>query len=266
MPAEQMPVEGDAARLEQVFVNLLTNAAKYTDPGGRIALAGEITENETVVRVRDNGIGIPAELLPQVFELFRQLNPSLHRGEGGLGIGLNIVKNLVELHGGSVAVASDGPGRGSEFVVCLPRAIEQLPAPDRNALPGGESLARKDPLRVMIVEDNVDIAHSMVALVRHLGHGVELAHDGHSALALAERFSPQVALLDIGLPGMNGLELAHALRENERLRSAYLIALTGFGQAEDRRRSLEAGFDEHLVKPLSFARLKQILDRYVPRS
>ncbi len=265
LPQEPMSIEGDAARLEQVFVNLLTNAAKYTDPGGQITVAAELTDQETIVRVRDTGIGIPPDLLPQVFELFRQLNPSLHRGEGGLGIGLNIVKNLVELHDGSVAAASAGPHRGSEFVVRLPRVSPKLPAPHDDAPDVAGPVARSEPLRVMVVEDNVDIAHSMVALVRHLGHEVELAHDGNAALAAAERFVPQVALLDIGLPGMNGLELAHAFRQDQQLRSAFLVALTGFGQAEDRRRSLEAGFDEHLVKPLNFARLKQMLDRFVPR-
>ncbi|MEX2142660.1 MAG: PAS domain S-box protein [Pirellulales bacterium] len=265
MPNEFMPVEGDAARLEQVFVNLLTNAAKYTEEGGQIAVTAELSPSEAVVRVRDNGIGIRSDLLPQVFELFRQLNPSLHRAEGGLGIGLNIVKNLVELHGGSVAAASEGPHRGSEFVVRLPR-MTQPSLPSRQEPPSEPvTTTRQAPLRVMVVEDNADIAHSMVALVRHLGHEVELAHDGKAALAVAQRFLPQIALFDIGLPGMNGLELAQAFRQDDRLRSAFLVALTGFGQAEDRRRSLEAGFDEHLVKPLNFARLQQMLDRFAPR-
>jgi CheY-like chemotaxis protein len=242
----------------------LTNATKYTDEGGQIAVVAELTSTEVVVRVRDNGIGIRADLLPQVFELFRQLNPSLHRAEGGLGIGLNIVKNLVELHGGSVAAASDGANRGSEFVVRLPRMTQPSPPARQAPALAAAPTTRHGPLRVMVVEDNADIAHSMVALVRHLGHEVELAHDGNAALEIAQRFSPQVALLDIGLPGRNGLELAHAFRQDERLRSAFLVALTGFGQAEDRRRSLEAGFDEHLVKPLNFARLQQMLDRFTP--
>jgi PAS domain S-box-containing protein len=265
MPEEPIPVEGDAARLEQVFVNLLTNAAKYTEQGGQIAVVAELNETEAVVRVRDNGIGIRADLLPQVFELFRQLNPSLHRAEGGLGIGLNIVKNLVELHGGTVSATSEGPHRGSEFVVRLPRMTQPSHSSRHGSPTAPVAAARHAPLRVMVVEDNADIAHSMVALVRHLGHEVELAHDGTAALELAQRFSPHVALFDIGLPGMNGLELAQAFRQDDQLRSAFLVALTGFGQSEDRRRSLEAGFDEHLVKPLSFARLQQLLNRFTLR-
>jgi CheY-like chemotaxis protein len=256
MPDAPLAVAGDAARLEQVFVNLLTNAAKYTDEGGRMTVAGQLTDGEAVVRVRDTGMGIRPDQLPQVFELFRQLSPSLHRAEGGLGIGLNIVKNLVELHGGTVTAHSEGPHQGSEFAVRLPRLLEasllKSPADSQPELRVGR-------LRVLVVEDNADIAHSMAALIRHLGHQVELAHDGSSALALAESFLPQVAFVDIGLPLVSGLELAESFRRNERLQSAYLVALTGFGQAEDRRRSLAAGFDEHMVKPLSFDRLQQTL-------
>jgi two-component system CheB/CheR fusion protein len=259
MPETPLPVAGDPARLEQVFVNLLTNAAKYTDEGGRLTVVGELTDGGVVVRVRDTGIGIRPDLLPQVFELFRQLSPSLHRAEGGLGIGLNIVKNLVELHGGTVTAHSDGPNQGSEFTVRLPRlphsADTRLPQPavdSQSYLPAGE-------LRVLVVEDNADIAHSMSALIRHLGHQAVVAHDGGTALKVAENFLPEVAFVDIGLPGLSGLELAESFRRDGRLQAVYLVALTGFGQAEDRRRSLAAGFDEHLVKPLSFDRLRQTL-------
>ncbi len=259
LPHEPMRIEGDAARLEQVFVNLLTNAAKYTDAGGTIRVVGELTNRESVIRVCDTGVGIPAELLPQVFELFRQLNPSMHRSEGGLGIGLNIAKNLVELHGGSISARSEGPNCGSEFVVRIPRLwpMQQAGPADAPKRPHEES---KTPRRVLVVEDNTDIAHSMVALVRHLGHDVELADSGDAALEIARRFCPHIAFLDIGLPGMNGLELATAFRNDDRLRPVFLVALTGFGQAEDRRRSLAAGFDEHFVKPLSFDRLRKTLE------
>jgi CheY-like chemotaxis protein/two-component sensor histidine kinase len=265
MPAAPLPVAGDAARLEQVFVNLLTNAAKYTDEGGRLTVAGELTDTEAVVRVRDTGIGIRGDLLPQVFELFRQLSPSLHRAEGGLGIGLNIVKNLVELHSGCVTAHSEGPGQGSEFTVRLPRylshaaaSLPESPLDTRSDMPPGQ-------LRVLVVEDNVDIAHSMAALIGHLGHKVEVAHDGSAALEVAGRFLPQVAFVDIGLPCVSGLELAQSFRHDDRLQSIYLVALTGFGQAEDRRRSLAAGFNEHLVKPLSFDRLQQTLNHAAMR-
>jgi two-component system CheB/CheR fusion protein len=259
MPAEPMHVAGDAARLEQVFVNLLSNAAKYTDEGGRLTVVGALTASEAVVCVRDNGIGVRVDLLPQVFDLFRQLSPSLHRAEGGLGIGLSIVKNLVEMHGGTVIAQSEGPGRGSQFTVRMPRLWQTdlaiLP-PDRANPPVAISAGK---LRVLVVEDNPDIAHAMSALIRHLGHEVEVAHDGSAALAAAAVFLPQVAFVDIGLPGVSGLQLAETFRRDDRLRSAFLVALTGFGQSEDRRRSLAAGFDEHLIKPLSFERLQQAL-------
>jgi CheY-like chemotaxis protein len=252
-------VAGDAARLEQVFVNLLSNAAKYTDEGGRLTVIGELTDVESIVRICDTGIGIRSDLLPHVFELFRQLSPSLHRAEGGLGIGLSIVKNLVELHGGTVTAQSDGLNRGSEFTVRLPRLVEPVlvslpPAADNppTTIPAGK-------LRVLVVEDNVDIAHAMSSLIRHLGYEVESAHDGSAALAIAGDFLPHLAFVDIGLPGVSGLQLAESFRRDDRLRSVFLVALTGFGQTEDRRRSLAAGFDEHLVKPLSFARLQQAL-------
>jgi CheY-like chemotaxis protein len=255
---EALMVEGDFARLEQVFVNLLSNSAKYTDDGGQISIVADQTEAQVNVRIRDSGIGIDREMLPVIFELFRQLTPTLYRAEGGLGIGLNVVKNLVELHGGSVDVSSDGTGTGSEFVVRLPR----LNRPVVPRLTGVNPSPQSPPaaaFKVLVVEDNADIAHSMLALIRHLGHTVELASDGDAAFSLAKQFLPDVAIVDIGLPGMTGLELAQAFRSQDALRSTYLIALTGFGQAEDRRRSKDAGFDEHLVKPLNFGRLQELL-------
>jgi CheY-like chemotaxis protein len=259
MPAEPMQVAGDTARLEQVFVNLLSNAVKYTDAGGRLTVVGELTASEAVVCVSDTGVGIRPDLLQQVFELFRQLSPSLHRAEGGLGIGLSIVKNLVEMHGGTVIAQSEGLGRGSEFTVRLPRLVQ----PDLASLPAAaadpQSTIPVGKLRVLVVEDNPDIAYAMSGLIRHLGHEVEVAHDGSAALAVAGNFLPQVAFVDIGLPGVSGLQLAESFRRDDRFRSVFLVALTGFGQTEDRRRSLAAGFDEHLVKPLSFERLQEAL-------
>jgi PAS domain S-box-containing protein len=263
LPDQPVYVNGDAARLEQVVVNLLTNAAKYTDESGTIKLSlNSDQEGHAEVRIRDNGIGISPEMLPQIFEMFRQLNPSLHRAEGGLGIGLSVVKSLVELHGGSVVALSDGVGRGSEFVVLLPLSESQQAAWNRPAnispscSPGG--------LRVLVVEDNVDVAHTVMALLAQAGHKVEVTYDGPSALSAVHSFHPQVAFLDIGLPGMSGLELASAFRNDPELREIRLIALTGFGQAEDRRRSMEAGFDEHLVKPVSYSKLNEVLAAYAP--
>jgi CheY-like chemotaxis protein len=208
--------------------------------------------------VRDNGIGIPPELLSQAFHMFAQLNPSIDRAEGGLGIGLNVVKTLVELHGGRVEAHSDGPGYGTEFVVRLPATAPPQPQvkPSKDA-DGHQGVT--EPARVMVVEDNPDIARVMVALLRRCGHEPCVAYDGLTALKLAHQFHPQVALLDIGLPGISGHDLARRLREDDELRDMRLVALTGYGQEEDRRRSREAGFDEHLTKPVSLARLREVL-------
>ncbi len=263
MPDHSVYVEGDAARLEQVVVNLLMNAAKYTDQDGKIEIllrsGNEVEQAE--LRIRDNGIGISPEMLPQIFELFRQLNPSLHRAEGGLGIGLSVVKSLVELHGGSVVALSDGVGYGSEFVVLLPNSSRQPTAAWHHPI----SVPSRKPargLRLLVVEDNVDVARTIVALLSQAGHQVELAYDGPSALSAVHSFRPHVAFLDIGLPGMSGLELAGVFRNDPKLCRIYLVALTGFGQAEDRCRSLEAGFDEHLVKPVSLATLTDVLTAF----
>jgi signal transduction histidine kinase/ActR/RegA family two-component response regulator len=258
LPERKAYVYGDAARLEQVFVNLLANAAKYTDPQGQIDVTLESGENHCAVRVRDNGIGISPEHLPLAFQMFAQLNPSIDRAEGGLGIGLTVVKTLVELHHGTVEAHSKGLGHGTEFIVSLPCA----PAPDVAIDPSsnGRPTPRPvQPARVMVVEDNPDIARVMAALVKRCGHEPCIAHDGPTALKLAHQFHPQVALLDIGLPGMSGHDLARRMREDQELRFTRLVALTGYGQEEDRRRSREAGFDEHLTKPVSLARLQAIL-------
>jgi PAS domain S-box-containing protein len=248
VPDEPVWVDGDATRLAQVVSNLLNNAAKYTEEGGRIALAAGREGDEAVLRVRDTGVGIPAEMLGQVFDLFTQVDRGLDRAQGGLGIGLTLVKSLAEMHGGRVTAHSEGAGRGSEFVVRLPA----LPGPPRTAEGGtARSPDRPDvpPRRVLVVDDNVDAAQTLALMLRALGHEVRTAHDGPAALREAELLRPEVVLLDIGLPRMDGYEVARRLRETEGLGQPLLVALTGYGQEEDRRRAAAAGFDVHLVKP-----------------
>jgi PAS domain S-box-containing protein len=245
-------IDGDATRLEQVVANLLSNAAKYTEPGGRIAVAAAYGDGEVVLRVRDDGIGIAPEMLPRVFDLFAQAERSLARIQGGLGIGLTIVKRLVELHGGRVEASSDGLGTGAEFVVRLPATL--VPTIAADAREGTAASATGDDhaegTRVLVVEDNVDAADSLGALLEVLGHHVQIANDGPRALDLARAHPPDLMLVDIGLPGMDGYEVAREIRRDPRLRHVVLVALTGYGREEDRTRALEAGFDRHLVKPV----------------
>jgi PAS domain S-box-containing protein len=256
LPREPLLVEGDATRLAQVVSNLLNNAAKYTPEGGHIGLTVEPRPGEAVVRVRDDGVGIPAELLPQVFDLFTQGDRSLARSEGGLGIGLTLVKSLVEMHGGSVEAHSDGPGQGSELVV-------RLPTLGREPAEGGEGGPSRSPpsgsRRVLVVDDNVDAAESLAILLRTWGHEVLTTHDGLAAVKAAEQVRPEVILLDIGLPRMDGYEVARRLRERADMRDVLLVALTGYGQEEDRRRAEEAGFDAHLTKPADPTALQRLL-------
>jgi CheY-like chemotaxis protein len=256
-PAGPVWLVADAARLEQVLANLLNNAAKYTEEGGRIGLEVALEDREVVIRVRDTGIGIPAEMLPRVFDLFVQADRSLDRSQGGLGIGLTLVKSLVELHGGRVEARSGGPGQGSEFTVRLPLGAEN---PEEAPAPAAERAGSNGrPLRVLVVDDNVDAAASLALLLEAYGHAVQTAHDGRAALALAADFVPQVVLLDIGLPGLDGYAVARQLRRQPGLEGAMLVALTGYGQEEDRRRSREAGLDRHLVKPVDPAELERLL-------
>jgi PAS domain S-box-containing protein len=256
LPAAPLWVVGDATRLAQVLANLLTNAAKYTPDGGRIELLIEAKPGEAVLRVRDNGVGIAAELLPQVFDLFTQGDRSLARSEGGLGIGLTMVKSLTEMHRGCVAAFSEGPGRGSEFVVRLP-TVAAGPTDAAEKRPGREAAPRR---RVLVVDDNLDAAESLAMLLRLEKHTVHTAHDGPAALLEAEAFRPEVVLLDIGLPRMDGYEVARRLREELGLKAALLVAVTGYGQEEDRRRSEEAGFDAHLTKPADLATVQRLLN------
>ncbi len=252
---QPLPLDADPTRLVQVFANLVNNASKYTDSGGHIALAVAADAGEAVVRVRDDGMGMSSELLARAFDLFVQETRSLDRAQGGLGIGLTMVRTLVKLHGGSVRAFSDGPGRGSEFVVRLPLAARSE-APATRETPSTIPDAGR-PLRVLLVDDNVDAANAMGYLLELLGHQVTLAYDGPGALAAAEASPPELVLLDIGLPGMDGYAVAARLRAAGH-DHATLVALTGYGQDEHLRRSSEAGFDHHLVKPLDFAVLGEI--------
>ena len=260
LPDEPLWVQADVARLTQVVTNLLNNAAKYTDEGGRIALAVGRQGPEAVLRVRDTGVGIPADLLPRLFEPFTQGECSGERGQAGLGLGLAVVRKLVEMHGGGVQAVSEGPGRGSEFVVRLP-----LLPPDRcKPAPTPEKQSRQagtPPRRVLIVDDNRDAADSLAVLLKLAGHEVRVAYDGPSALAEAPNFRPDVVLLDIGLPRMDGCEVARRLRQQPGMENVLLVALTGFGQEQDRRRSHEAGFNAHCVKPVDFEVLQAVLAR-----
>jgi PAS domain S-box-containing protein len=258
LPPEPVWLDADQIRLEQVVVNLLINAAKYSDQASRISVTAGRERDKAVLRVRDTGMGIPPDLLPHVFELFTQADRSLDRSQGGLGIGLKLVQKLVELHGGTVEARSEGVGRGSEFVVTLP-VLEEHPRSG-----GVEDTARAPrradtPLRILVVDDNVDSAESLRLLLAMSGHQVETIHSGLAVPEAAGASRPDVILLDIGLPGLNGYQVAERLRETPDLRDVVLVALTGYGQEEDRRRSMQAGFDHHVVKPVDHEQLAALL-------
>jgi len=267
VPPGALGVRGDPVRLAQVFANLLNNAAKYTDRGGRIDLGVERAGRELVVSVRDTGMGIRPEMLRRVFEMFTQADGARDRAPGGLGIGLTLVRRLVELHGGRVEARSEGPGCGSEFIVRLPAApaVDEAngPADGRDGAAVAVSVApatgASRSLRVLVVDDNHDAADSLALLLRLSAGEVRVAHSGQEALELLGGYRPDVALLDIGMPGMSGYELAARIRRRPELQPIVLIALTGWGQDDDRRRSHEAGFDHHLVKPVAPRTLQSLL-------
>jgi signal transduction histidine kinase len=256
LPKAPVWLEADPARLNQVITNLLTNAARYSNDDGQIWLRAECQGAAVSVQVRDTGIGIPADMLDRVFELFTQVDSS--RGstaQGGLGIGLTLARSLVELHGGTITAASPGPGQGSEFTVRLP----VLTHPDSKTQTDAPRGAPQRPLRVLVVDDNQDGADSLACLLRLQGHEVRTARDGPSALVAAQADAPEVVLLDIGLPGMDGYEVARSLRQQFGPDGVRLVAVTGYGQLEDRRRSQCAGIDHHLVKPVDLESLQTIL-------
>ena len=257
MPEDPIYLDGDMVRLAQVLSNLLNNAAKYTERGGRVRLSVERQASEAVVIVADSGVGIPAHMLPRVFEMFTQVDRSLERSQGGLGIGLSLVQRLVALHGGSVEARSDGNNLGSTFIVRLPvlSSLDGTKPPDAD-VPTVSPMSRR---RMLVVDDNRDSAHSLAMLLDVMGHQTQTAHDGVEALDMAEKFRPDVALLDIGMPKLNGYEVCRRIREQEWGKGMLLVAVTGWGQAEDKRLSLEAGFDSHLVKPLDTIALEKLL-------
>jgi len=268
LPYEPTRVEADLTRMTQVLLNLLNNAAKYTPEGGHIWLTVEHGNDEVVFRVRDDGVGIPAEMLPKVFELFSQSAQTLDRAEGGLGIGLTLARRLTEMHGGTVAAFSDGPGKGSEFVVRIPLLTNPSPiAASALSKPATDGQAGKSGRKqVLVVDDNRDAANTMALLLRKWGHEVSLAYDGHEALTAAETHKPDLILLDIGLPGRDGYEVARLIRSQPELAGATIVALTGYGMEKDRERSQAAGFDEHIIKPVDFARLRELLKTLKSRS
>lgn len=262
--AGDLHLRGDATRVAQVLANLLTNAAKYTAPGGDIRVTAEREADTLVIRVRDDGIGIAPEMLPRVFELFVQERQDADRAHGGLGLGLSIVRSLVTLHGGTVEAHSEGLGKGSELVVRLPAL--RADAPDRASASGRPPAAARRAPHVLIVDDNEDAAEMLSLALAHSGYVTRVAHDGPQALHAAEDFPADVAVLDIGLPVMDGYELARRLRAHAALSRVRLVALTGYGQSDDVRRAKEAGFDEHLVKPVELARLDAVFARLLAES
>ena len=260
LPTEPIWLHGDLVRLEQVLGNLLSNAAEYTEQGGRVWLTVEVAPPHVVIRVRDTGVGIDAALLPRIFDLFSQAQRSLDRSQGGLGVGLALVRRVTELHGGTVEAHSQ-LGQGSEFVVRLPMLATAAPQPQPPTEPVRSTKRR---LRVLVVDDDVDTALALETLLCSWGHEVRTAHDGTAAVQAAVDYRPEVVLLDIGLPGLNGYQVARRLRREPGLENTVLVAVTGYGQASDRKASLEAGFNHHLTKPARLEQLAEILASVPP--
>jgi two-component system CheB/CheR fusion protein len=260
LPSEPIEVEGDLTRLVQIFANLLSNAAKYTPPGGDIRVQAVRHQSEVIVSVRDSGIGLDPGHIDKLFELFSQIDPEAEASAGGLGIGLALVKGLVERHRGTVIAHSEGPGKGSEFVVTLPTATSTAVAKERAAISRRQDGSRDRSRRLLVVDDNVDAAESMAIVLRMEGYEVRTSHDGETAIAIATDFRPQVILLDLGMPKMNGFDVARRIRREPWGQDVVLVACTGWGQPEDRRRSKAAGFDHHLVKPVSPETVVDLVD------
>jgi CheY-like chemotaxis protein len=250
LPPEPLYVHADLVRLAQVFTNLLTNAAKYTDRGGLISLTAERQEREIVVRVTDTGVGIPTEKLPRLFEMFFQVDGSLGRARGGLGIGLSLVRRLVELHGGTVKAYRAGRGKGSEFTVRLPILTEEPKAQSAHGSAGVTVAKAETARRILVVDDAPDSADALARVLQLCGNDVQTAYDGVAAVEAAERWRPDVVLFDLGMPKLNRFDACRRIREHAWGKSMVLVALTGWGQDEDKRRTKEAGFDGHLVKPV----------------
>ena len=261
LPQQPVYLEGDSVRLVQIFTNLLNNAAKYTGEGGRIDLAVDVEGPSVSIHVRDNGMGIAPELLPHVFDLFAQSDRGLDRSEGGLGIGLTLVKKLVELHGGHVSAHSRGINQGAEFIVRLPRLLETSTQTE-SLNPRGSTLETPQGLRILLIDDNRDVVESIALLLEVLGHQVEIARDGLQGLSAAQSFAPDVIVLDIGLPGIDGFEVARRLREQPSFRNVLLIALSGYAKNPNDPRAASAGFDHYLMKPPDLTVLRTLIADY----
>jgi CheY-like chemotaxis protein len=262
LPDRQLVVEGDRTRLAQVFTNLLSNAVKYTERGGRIELGVAVERDMAVVTIRDNGIGIPPDRLESVFEMFSQVEAALERSRGGLGIGLALTRQLVQMHGGTVRAHSEGPGLGSRFQVLLPFAAAGS-VPSQQPVPVAES-ATHAGMRILVADDNVDAAATLATLLEMMGHEVRHVHDGEAALAETAAFDPRLVLLDIGMPTINGYDVCRQLRAQDPARSRTIVAITGWGQPQDVQRSRDAGFDHHLVKPIDIDQLTTLIDDLPP--
>ena len=261
VPAAALPVVGDSARLQQMFVNLLLNAAKYTHEDGKVWFSAREQGNEIVVSVKDTGMGIQPDMLEKVFEMFVQANETLARADGGVGVGLTMVRTIAELHGGTVEARSEGPGKGSEFVVTLPRDYSRAEAVESAA-----SLQPITPQTVLIIEDNADSRRMLQTMLKLDGYEVHTAEDGEKGLHEIFRTKPRFAIVDIGLPGLDGYQVARKVRESLSPDEVFLIALTGYGRPKDRQAVKEAGFDEHLIKPLKPEDLERVLRRSVDGS
>src|SRR5258706_5239282 len=257
-PDTPVCIDGDRVRVQQIFENLILNACRYTEPHGRIRVSLGEEGNEAVFRIRDTGVGISPEMMPRLFDMFAQADASTDRTRHGLGIGLALARNLVRLHGGTITAESEGAGKGSEFTVRLPMAPRGA-VEVTNGATKTEMEPSVDALRILVVDDNADAAESMKMLLTVFGHQVEIAHDGFSALTAARSMSPQMIFLDIGLPGMDGYEVAKRLRSEAGLQDAKLIALSGYGTENDQKRSRAAGFNRHLVKPVDPGELPAII-------
>jgi len=258
LPSQPISIEGDRTRLAQVFANLLHNAAKYTEPGGYITLSLAEEDDQAVVRVRDTGIGLAPESLAAIFDMFVQVDRTLERTQAGLGVGLTLSRQLVTLHGGTIEAKSGGLGKGSEFTVRLPLAGAAL----ANADPEVRRLRARQSRRILLADDNADFADSLAELFAARGHEVRVAHNGAEALAAAAAFNPDFAFLDIGMPKVHGYEVARRLRDMPATSECVLVAVTGWGQEDDRQRAREAGFDRHILKPVDPAEIDLILDSY----
>lgn len=258
LPPEPIRVEADPIRLEQVIVNLLSNAAKYTEQGGQIKISAQQHDDEAVMTISDTGIGIPTEMLSRIFDPFAQMDSSLDRSRGGLGLGLTLVRSLIQMHGGSVRASSPGPGQGSEFTVRLPALPSTHPQTESAGAVAEKNQTFSPARRVLVVDDNKDTATSLAMLLNTLGHKTHVAFDGPAALEAVRTFQPEIVLLDIGLPGMDGYEVVRRLQRDRR-GDMLLVALTGYGQEEDIRRAKEAGFDCHLLKPVAHEDLQRLL-------